>query len=294
MLQIDRVHRAQAEEARGVVIVIDVIRAFSVASYALANGARGIWLVRAVEDALALREREPSALLAGEVGGRLIPGFDFDNSPARMAAADLSGKLLIQRTGAGTRGAVDAVNARRLLLGALVNAHATAAHARALALADDGLVTLVPTESSAGRDDTAMEDYICADYLEALLGERSDAPAVLAECLARIRGSGRLDVFAKGYPDFPPDDVPAFMAADRFAFAIEGTRARWRDIMYIDARRTDMAPAVPTSHRVSSSVNPTSSSGTPSPSRPARGQNSLSNTGSTPWVPVAPTCHDEK
>jgi 2-phosphosulfolactate phosphatase len=245
MLHIERVHRAQADQARGVVIVIDVIRAFSVASYAFANGARGIWLVRTAEDALVLRVREPTALLAGEVGGRLISGFDYNNSPARMAAADLHGKLLIQTTGAGTRGAVGAVNARRLLVSALVNARATAAHARALALAadghvDGGLVTLMPTESSAGRDDTAMEDDICADYLEALLLDHPDAPAVLADCLERIRASGRLAIFAQDDPDFPPEDVPAFMDANRFDFAIAGTREQWHDITYIATHRVDV------------------------------------------------------
>src|SRR5260221_11956752 len=98
-------------EARGVVIVIDVIRAFTVAAYAFAGGAARFWLVSAVDEAFALREREPRALLAGEVGGRLIPGFDFNNSPSLMAAADVYGRLLIQRTGAGTQGATRAVNA---------------------------------------------------------------------------------------------------------------------------------------------------------------------------------------
>src|SRR5579871_4406367 len=80
-----------AHEARGVVIVIDVIRAFSVAAYAFAGGAREMLLVRTVEEAFALRERFPNALLIGEVEGRLIPVFDLNNSPAAMSAADVRG-----------------------------------------------------------------------------------------------------------------------------------------------------------------------------------------------------------
>ena len=83
-LEIRRVHLQEATQAQGVVIVIDVIRAFSVAAYALSRGARRLWLVRLVEEAFALRERESNALLAGEVGGRLIPGFDFNNSPSDL------------------------------------------------------------------------------------------------------------------------------------------------------------------------------------------------------------------
>ncbi len=46
---IRRVYRGQAEQAEGIVIVIDVIRAFTVAAYAFAGGASGLWLVRTVE-----------------------------------------------------------------------------------------------------------------------------------------------------------------------------------------------------------------------------------------------------
>jgi 2-phosphosulfolactate phosphatase len=240
-MQIQRIERPQATEARGVVIVIDVIRAFSVAAYALAGGARGLWLVRAVEDALALRQREPEALLAGEVGGRLITGFDFNNSPACMAAADVQGRLLIQRTGAGTQGAIGAVNATHLLLCSLVNARATAAHARQLAATTDGLVTLMPTEGANAGEVKPPEDHLCANYLEALLRQREDAPQVLAESLERLRASGRLSTFERGFPDFPFEDVAAFMAADRFSFAMVGTRHHWNTIPYIHVQRLDIA-----------------------------------------------------
>ena len=43
-------------------------------------------LVRTVEEAHALRSHIPHALLVGEVGGRLIPGFDFNNSSSLIAA----------------------------------------------------------------------------------------------------------------------------------------------------------------------------------------------------------------
>jgi 2-phosphosulfolactate phosphatase len=239
-MEIQRVHRVQAEQARGIVIVIDVIRAFSVAAYALAGGARALWLVRTVEDALALRQHEPTALLAGEVGGRLIPGFDFNNSPAWMSRANVQGRLLIQRTGAGTQGAVGAINATHLLLCSLVNARATAAYARHLATTTDGLVTLMPTERVGADDPQPMEDSLCADYLEALLTGRADAPDVLADGIERLRASGRLSIFERGFPDFPLEDVAAFLAADRFDFAMVGVRQQWNEIPYIHAQRQDM------------------------------------------------------
>src|SRR5258708_36403000 len=144
-MQFFRVERTAANQARGVVIVIDVIRAFTVAGYAFAGGARKLWLVRTTEEAQTLHEREPDALLAGEIEGRIIPGFDFNNSPAKIAQVDIRGRLLIQRTGAGTQGAVGASHAKHLLICALTNARATAAYAHRLAQSSDGIITFLPT-----------------------------------------------------------------------------------------------------------------------------------------------------
>src|SRR5579859_2312546 len=153
-LDIRRVYRLEAAQARGVVIVIDVIRAFTVAAYACAGGARRLWLVRTTDEAFVLRQQEAQALLAGEIGGRLIPGFDLNSSPPLMAATNVQGRTIIQRTGAGTQGAVGAINATHLLICSLANARASAAYARELAATTAGLVTLLPTE---GRDYGAGE-----------------------------------------------------------------------------------------------------------------------------------------
>src|SRR5512134_4014389 len=90
--------------AAGVVIVIDVIRAFTNAAYAFGRGAKEIYPVSAVEEALELRAAIPDSLVCGEVGGIPPPGFDFGNSPTQTDILDLSGRTLIQRTGAGTQG----------------------------------------------------------------------------------------------------------------------------------------------------------------------------------------------
>jgi 2-phosphosulfolactate phosphatase len=169
----------------------------------------------------------------------LIAGFDFNNSPAGMAAADVRGRLLIQRTGAGTQGAVNATGAAYLLPCSLVTARATAAYARRLAEATGESITLMPTESISENEAQPMEDHICTDYLEALLLQQADAPDVLAAGIQRLRDSGRLEVFARGHPDFPSEDVPAFLAADRFAFAMQGEREEWNGITLINTRRVD-------------------------------------------------------
>jgi 2-phosphosulfolactate phosphatase len=237
-MEIFRVTRDDAEKARGIVIVIDVLRAFSVAGYAFERGVRGLWLVRSVEEAQALRVREPEALLAGEVGGRLIPGFDFNNSPARIVSADIRGRLLIQRTGAGTQGAVNAVNATSILLCALTNARATARYARSLLATSGDCITFVPTGTP---QDFAYgdEDEMCADYVEALLREREDAPKILARGIASLRSSDRLALWKTGSPDFPYEDIAAVLDADRFDFAMIGEAREWNGIRYVDVHRVD-------------------------------------------------------
>ena len=81
--------------AKGVVIVIDVLRAFSTAAYAFSRGAREILLVSTVEEALSLRQQIPHSRVMGEVGGLRPEGFDFGNSPTYISQEDFSGMTLI-------------------------------------------------------------------------------------------------------------------------------------------------------------------------------------------------------
>ena len=92
--------------ARGVVIVIDVLRAFSTAAYAFSRGAKEVLLVSTVDEALSLKSAIPHSKVMGEVGGLRPDGFDFGNSPTYIDQADLSGVTMIHRTSAGTQGVV--------------------------------------------------------------------------------------------------------------------------------------------------------------------------------------------
>jgi 2-phosphosulfolactate phosphatase len=239
-MDIYKIDRRAATQARGIVVVIDVIRAFSVAGYAFASGARGIWLVRAVEDAEALRQCEPEALLIGEIDGRLIPGFDLNNSPTRVAATNIRGRPLIQRTGAGTQGAVNASQANVILLCALTNVRATMRYARHLAESSGDVITILPT-SFEGGNEYWNEDRICADYLEALLlGQEEVASDILARGIAYLHETNRFSLYQAGSSDFPIEDIAAVLDVDRFDFAMAGSAQRWQGITYIDAQCVDL------------------------------------------------------
>ncbi len=238
-MEILRVNHMTAAQARGVVIVIDVIRAFTVAGYAFAGGAERLWLVRTVEEALALRAREPQALLAGEVQGRLINGFDMNNSPARMASATVRGRLIIQRTGAGTQGAVLASNASHLLLSSLTNARATATYAQTLAASSEGIITLLPTSSTADFA-YGTEDTLCADYIEALLRGRDDTLDILDKGIEQLHTNRRFELWEQGHVDFPFEDIAVVLDVDRFNFAMVGTHKEWQGITYVEVQRVDV------------------------------------------------------
>src|ERR1041384_6487302 len=95
---------AGAQAASGIAVVIDVFRAFSLAAYAFAAGARSIIPVAAVEQALQLKQQHSSYLLVGERHGRPLPGFDHGNSPTELQAVALTGRTLIHTTHSGTQG----------------------------------------------------------------------------------------------------------------------------------------------------------------------------------------------
>ena len=97
-----------AARASGAVAIIDVLRAFTTAAVAFANGAARITMVASVEEALVLRAQGAGQICMGEVGGRPPKSFDFGNSPYELSKVDLAGVDIIQRTSAGTQGVVAA------------------------------------------------------------------------------------------------------------------------------------------------------------------------------------------
>ena len=207
-------------ESCGAVVVIDVLRSFTTAAYALARGASEVVAAESIEAAYALRERDPGALAIGAFGGGApAPGFDMGNSPSRVAALDLTGRRVIQYTAGGTRGLFACDRAGVLLAGSLVCAGATAALLRGMAPA---LVTLVVTGTWSDRD--GDEDHACADLIEALLvGE--DPPR--APYAARVRDSDFGRRFSAGTdPHLPVADLDCCAAVDRFDFALPIRRAQ--------------------------------------------------------------------
>lgn len=192
-------------------VVIDVIRAFTVSAYALAGGAVACRLVGEVDEARALAGRIAGAVVSAEVEGLPVEGIAISNSPTMVRNADLRGRTLVQRSSSGTQGVVAAEGATRLYACSLAVASATA---RAIAADGAELVTMVATGSDRGHP----EDGACAAYLDGLLsGGRPD----LEELLAPLYRTERYRELASGtWPGFPASDVELCLTADRFRFAM--------------------------------------------------------------------------
>ena len=123
---------------------LDILRATTTMTAALAAGARAVVAVADPAKALVLRERlTPAPLLAGEERMERRPGFDLGNSPREFTAERVTGRTLVMCTTNGTRAAVAALRGgcRRLFAASLRNRAATA---RAL-LADPSVdrITLI-------------------------------------------------------------------------------------------------------------------------------------------------------
>lgn len=207
---------AGARAARGLVVVIDVFRAFSLAAHAFARGAQAIFPVAAVEDAWRLKREHPDWLLLGERHARPLPGFDCGNSPTELQRFELRGRTLIHTTHAGTQGLASATAADEVITGALVNAGAIARYARSRAL---GTVTLVRMGHEARE--RCDEDDLCARILHERLAGEGSVVHDSATVRERLRGAASAAKFFDPACDWAPEsDFELCTRLDAFDFVL--------------------------------------------------------------------------
>jgi 2-phosphosulfolactate phosphatase len=207
-------HVAGAAGARGIALVIDVFRAFTVAPHAVAAGASRVIPVAAIEDALALRDRLPGAVLIGERHARKLPGFDAGNSPTDVLALGVAGRPVVHTTHAGTQGLTAATGADEVLTASLVNVSALVRYVRSRAPTQ---VTIVRMGHEARE--RCAEDDLCA---EALVGLFEGRPApTTAEARDRLRDApAALKFFDPACDWAPRPDFDYCTEVDRFDFVL--------------------------------------------------------------------------
>ncbi len=194
-----RQEEAAPEALRGAtVVVIDVLRATSTITSALAAGAREVRCFASVSAARRARRamaRRPG-LLCGERNGRKVPGFDLGNSPGDFTPASCGGRTLLLTTTNGTRALGRTLQARDVVIGCFLNLSAVAAHLAA----GRGDVALLcsGTEGEVSAEDVAFAGALACELaghglaltdsaLEAVQVWRA-ARRSLIKFLARSRG----------------------------------------------------------------------------------------------------------
>jgi 2-phosphosulfolactate phosphatase len=202
-----------AKRAKGVTVIIDVFRAFSVACYAFDAGAAGIIATSGVDNAISLKKQYANSVLVGERDEKKIPGFDFGNSPTEIIQADLTGKIVIHTTTAGTQGLINARQADIVLTGSFVN---VAAIVRFIKSVRPSVVTLVAMGYRA--TESAGEDLLCADYIKDGLFGQSNVTEEKIRSL--ISGAGKRFFNPDNINFSPPSDFFLCTIKDRFNFVL--------------------------------------------------------------------------
>ncbi|MFJ2213399.1 2-phosphosulfolactate phosphatase [Streptomyces sp. NPDC101062] len=210
---------ADLVETPSVAVVVDVMRAFTVAAWAFAQGAEEIVLAESLDEALALKTRHPDWVALKD--GPPAPGFDAVNSPGLLRSVDLGGRTVVQKTTAGTVGTLAVKEAPMVLCTSFVVAEATAQFLRTRAR---GRVTFVVT----GEDGQADEDLACAQYIARRAAGAGTDPV---EFLRRAAGSRAATELTEGVRQGAhPDDVALCLELDRFPFAMV---AAWEDPLMV-------------------------------------------------------------
>lgn len=207
-----------AKKAKGLTVIIDVFRAFSLEAYLLDGGAEKIIPLADKDLAYKLKAENPDMILAGERHGKILPGFDTGNAPSKIGSLNLGGKTVIHTTSAGTQGIANAIFADEILGAALVNAKATARYIKEKNPETVSLVCMGNEGVSPNAEDT-----LCAEYIKSLL---LGTPLNMEEELGKLKLSPDSQKFFDPVQQsvFPKEDYPLCVDVDKFDFILKYTK----------------------------------------------------------------------
>lgn len=204
-----------AKQAKGLTVIIDVFRAFSLECYLHDMDVKQIRPVGTIEEAFSLRRHIQNSILIGERHGEKCEGFDYGNSPSTILKKDVAGKTIIHTTSAGTQGIVNAACASEIITGSLVNAKAVAQYIIARQPQEVSLVCM----GNAGVR-LAPEDELCAEYIKSILEGRQFLD--LEQKVNGLKNNGGEHFFDKSRQKvFPEADFHMCVKYNKFPFVIK-------------------------------------------------------------------------
>lgn len=153
------------------VVVVDILRATSCMTTALAHGIKSIIPVASLEEGRALKSDD--VYTAGERDGKKVDGFDLGNSPFEYMEDYLKGKSIGFTTTNGTQAIVKSLGAREIVIGSFLNLSAVVGHLRNIE--NNILVVCAGWKGKFNLEDTLFAGAL-VEHLGADVEPECDAP----------------------------------------------------------------------------------------------------------------------
>jgi 2-phosphosulfolactate phosphatase len=147
------------------VMVVDTLRATTIAGVFLEQGAESLYLCPDLETALAFKG--DGVTLAGERNCLPPEGFDLGNSPLEAQGRRFDNQIVVMSTSNGTAAAsIACETGKQVLLASLRNAHAAARKAREVS-SEELAILCAGSGGRIGLDDVYTAGVLC-EYLLAM------------------------------------------------------------------------------------------------------------------------------
>jgi 2-phosphosulfolactate phosphatase len=166
------------------VVVVDILRATSCMTTALAHGIRCITPVAKLEECLALKS--PSCYTAGERDGKKVDGFDLGNSPFEYMEHHLMGKEIAFTTTNGTQAIAKSIGADEILIGSFLNLSALTNYLQRIT--NDVLVVCAGWKGKFNLEDTLFAGAV-VELLRDVLHPECDAPLAAQHLYVQARSN---------------------------------------------------------------------------------------------------------
>jgi 2-phosphosulfolactate phosphatase len=164
------------------IVIVDILRATSCMTTALAHQIDSITPFAQLPDCLALKTQ--GYLTAGERDGKRVEGFDLGNSPFEYMDPALKGKKIAFTTTNGTQAIAKSAGAQSIVIGSFLNLSAVVRYL-------EQVETNILIVCSGWRGKVNMEDTVFAGALVERLSSRfesaCDAPLMAQRLYANAR-----------------------------------------------------------------------------------------------------------
>lgn len=147
-----------------IVVVVDILRATSCMTTAIAHGVKSIYPVASLEECGRLRNQ--GYIAAAERDGKVAEGFDLGNSPFSYMDEQIHGKILAVTTTNGTLAITKSKDAVKVLIGSFLNISILSEYL--LQQAHDVLILCAGWKGKFNLEDTlfagALTDRLMPDF----------------------------------------------------------------------------------------------------------------------------------